>query len=413
MLLYSLLIGGLSPALADETPSPNEIHVSMDLQGHPAMHLTWKFFDAGLTNKQPKRTYKHQFRQSVYTPYLDQSGVRLFLMAAMAAEKARNPEQARQLILDQFAYVEAFIARNNDRYALAKTPAQARQLLTETDKMVVVHSIEGGHHLLNGPEDAAFWADQGVALMTLMHLRDDELGGAGILPMGIGPLINPTGAKNRRRGTRRGLTERGTGAVEELTDAGILVDLSHMTSASVDDTLAVTASIGATPIVTHGRLASISNSELSMSDAQVLEVYRQGGFFALGLATDDLNPAGSPQPEDFCPDTIEAWAHHYNAVLDLVGEGRAIGWSSDWNGWVSHAAPVYGPRRCRPVSTLTDPLPIDTLGMVHPGFIPNHFERLDRMGVALEPIARSSEQLLRMWERARERRPPPTARHSQ
>lgn len=41
-LLFALLP---TPAHAQD---PEPIHVPMDLQGHPAMHLTWKFFGRGL-----------------------------------------------------------------------------------------------------------------------------------------------------------------------------------------------------------------------------------------------------------------------------------------------------------------------------------------------------------------------------
>ena len=112
-----------------------------------------------------------------------------------------------------------------------------------------------------------------------------------------------------------------------------------------------------------------------------------------------------PERDDgVCDGTIESWARHYEALVDVVGDDVAIGWSSDWNGWANHAAPVYGRRRCRPESDLVDPLPIDTEGLVHPGMIPQHFERAERMGVDLRPIDRSSEQFLRMWEAARGQR---------
>jgi len=378
----------------------DEIEVPMDLQGHPAMHLTWKFYAAGLTDKKPRLTHKHQFRQTVYKPYLDRSGVRIFLMAAMAAEKARTPEQARRLILDQLAYVEGFAAANSDGYALARTPEQARKILRETDKMVIIHSIEGGHLLFGKSEDAAYWASKGVALVTVMHLRDDELGGAGILPLKIGPLINRAGAANRRKELDRGLTERGTQVVRELAEAGILVDLSHMTREGVDDALAVTGEVGAPPIVTHGTLLRLQETERSFSDEQVLEVYRQGGMFALSLAGNRLDPVGVEPPDDFCPGTLESWAHHYRAVVELVGEDEPIGWSSDWNGWTGHSAPVYGEKACRSLDDLPDRLPIDTRGLAHPGLIPNHFERLERMGVDLSPVDAASERFLQMWEAA-------------
>lgn len=59
-MLFALAL--VSAALATEP-----VHVPMDLQGHPAMHLCWKFYGKGLTDRTPKRTFRHQFRQSVYT----------------------------------------------------------------------------------------------------------------------------------------------------------------------------------------------------------------------------------------------------------------------------------------------------------------------------------------------------------
>lgn len=409
-------------ARAEEPPAP-EVLTQIDWQGHPAMHLTWCFFAKGLTDRTPRLRWKHQFRQVAYQPYLEASGTRLHLMAAMAAERAKSPEHARDMILRELAYVEAFVAANPDGWALAKTPAEARALLTETDKHVVVHSIEGGHLLLSGPDDARFWREQGVALITLMHLRDDELGGAAILPMLLGPLINRVGAKRRRQGVRRGLTERGEQAIVELDDAGILVDLSHMSPDTVDDTLVVTRAHGIPPVVTHGKLASITASELAFRDDQVLEIYRQGGVFSLGLSGHHLDPIDPTMevPDDVCRGTLEMFAFQTEAVRELilahadelVGATReltpeqrtwlSVGWSSDWNGWVSHSKPVYG--GCRPRSELIDPLSIDTRGLAHPGLLPEHWERLERDGMDLEPMLRSAERFLQLWEQVLEDSP--------
>lgn len=396
------------------------VHVPMDWQGHPAMHLTWRFFADGLTDRSRPLTWRHQFRQVVYAPQLEQSGVRLFLPAAMAAEKARNPEQARAMILSELRYVEAFVAAHPDRFAMARSPAEARDLLLHTDKMVLVHAIEGGHLLLNDPDDAAFWRDQGVALITLKHLRDDEFGGAAVLPSALGPLINPKGAKAARRGERRGLTERGKEAIVELDAAGILVDFAHMAPDTVDDALAVTQAHDIAPVVTHGQLRALRATDFGYRDDQILEIYRQGGHFALGLDGHHLDPIDPTMavPASVCPGTIEAFAFHHDAVVALVRahadellgepydptssahqERLSVGWSSDWNGFVSHSEPVYG--RCRALDTLADPLPIDTLGLAHPGLLPDHRERLRRLGTDIAAMDASAERFLQLWADAR------------
>lgn len=418
MLALALLLA----ARADEplpTPPDPEVLAQIDWQGHPAMHLTWDFFTPGLTDRTPRVTWDHTFTQVAYRPWLEESGVRIFVMAAMAAERATSPELARAMIVSELDYVEAFVAAHPEGWALAKTPAEARAILRDTDKRVVIHSIEGGHMLLSGPDDARFWADRGVALVTLVHLRDDEFGGAGILPRTVGPLINPVGARRRKAGERRGLTERGAQAIVELDQAGILVDLTHMSPATVDDALLVTAAHGISPVATHGKLARLRDDELALRDDQVVEIYRQGGVVSLGLSPQNLGPLRTdpPFPADVCPDTLEVFAHHTRELQRLVVANAdailgsdteaseratrlAVGWSSDWNGWVQHGRPAFGPAGCRPAPE--GALAIDTRGLAHPGLLPEHWQRVEEAGVDLTPMLRSAERFLQLWEEAGE-----------
>lgn len=406
------IVRGWLPLLLLSLPAQaGEVRAQIDWQAHPSMHLAWPFFARGLTDREPAPTWSHQFRQTVFAPYLEQSGVRLFLAAAMAAERARNPEQARRLILRQFAHVEAFVADNPERFALARSPEEARHLLESTDKMVIVHSIEGGRRILTQPGDAAFWASQGVALVTLIHLLDDELGGAALNEGRLGRMINPAGAKKLRRGEERGLTERGQQALVELGEAGILVDLTHMSQESITQSLALMAAQGMPPVVTHGMLSTLTPGERAFSPEQVVEIYRLGGVFNLALSGLALAPTVAVD-EEHCTGTLHSFGLQYEAVLDVVAQaeelrGRdptslAVGWSSDWNGWTSHSRPVYGPGRCRPYRELPEaPLAIDTVGLAHPGLLPEHWQRLEEEGADLEPMLRSAERFLQMWERAR------------
>ena len=425
LYIIAVLCGSIACSRVDDAAAQDSplLHGQIDWQAHPAMHIPWKMFGRGLTTRNLRhRTWKHTFRQTVSAPALRDSKVRIFLAAAMAAERARNPRQARRLILKQFAYVESFVQQNADRYILVTTPQQARDALAHTDKTLIIHSIEGGHHLLWKDTDAAFWAARGVALLTLIHLRDKEFGGAAILNRKLGPLINRAGARARRKGIRRGLTEHGTQSILALHNAGILVDYSHMSPDTIEDALALSAQHGFAPVMTHNRLSSVTDDEFGISEAQLIELYRQGGVFSLGLSAleltqDHVQPGA---PKDLCWGTLEAWAWHHQKVQEVLGAHvatifnnptltvatlsdtqktrLATGWSSDWNGWVSHSEPVYGSRRCRDPQKAT--LPIDTLGLAHPGLLPQHWQRVAEQGVDLEPMLRSAERFLQLWERA-------------
>lgn len=406
-----MLAALLATALAATPPDAPPVDAPMDWQAHPAMHIPWPMFGKGLTDRPlQRRTWRHQFRQTVTRPNVEASGVRLMLAAAMAAERARNPAQATRLIEEQLDYLEAFIAAHPERHALARTPAEARRLLTETDKVVWVHSIEGAHHLLSDPGAAQRWADRGVALVTLIHLRDDEFGGAGLLEGWQGPFVNPRGARAERKGARRGLTERGREAIVELDDAGILVDMAHMAPETLDDALAVTAQHDMPPVVTHGVVDGWRSGKWAVQPEQVLEIYRQGGIFAMGLSALDLQPefADDP-PAGRCWGTVEAWAWHQEKLQALLaahadellapGEDQTVrlstGWSSDWNGWVSHSGPTHGPRGCRPGWRAE--VPMDTRGLAHPGDVPDYLARVAALGVDRRPLDRSTERFLQLW----------------
>jgi len=422
-LLHTLLFFALSGApRANPSPAAEPILAQIDWQAHPAMHIPWKMFGRGLTDRGlERRTWRHQFRQTVSAPALADSGVRILLAAAMAAERARSPRQARRLILRQLEYVEAFVERHPERYALASTPALARELLETTDKTVIIHSIEGGHHLLWQHDDAREWAARGVALITLIHLRDREFGGAALLEGLLGPLINRWGVRARRRGSPRGLTPFGEATIRRLNQAGILVDYSHMAAPALADALALSAREGIPPVLTHNDLAI--DGPFSITDAQLVEIYRLGGVFSSGLSANDAiaEVARPPLPDDLCWGTLEAWGWQHQRVqrvlqehvaeifqipgltaADLSEDQRirlATGWSSDWNGWVSHSRPVAPD--CRPVPESA--LAIDTRGLAHPGLLPQHWQRLEERGVDLRPMLRSAERFLQLWESARER----------
>jgi microsomal dipeptidase-like Zn-dependent dipeptidase len=128
----------------------------------------------------------------------------------MTKESISKRQKARDMILEQMAYVEEFVKQHPDKFAIARSPDEVRNLVTKTKKTIIVYSLEGAKALVGSAEDALFWADKGVAFITLIHLLDSELGGAAIRPGIIFKIINPKGTFRCKK--KRGLTDLGRNA---------------------------------------------------------------------------------------------------------------------------------------------------------------------------------------------------------
>lgn len=411
-----------------------EIRAYMDLQTHPCMHLAYGFFGKGLEyfdeKEPPQLSHKHLFTNVNYANYLqDNPGARILVNGAILPEMLVCKKRARQRILDQIAFVNDFVSEHQDKFAVARTPKEVRELVLNTDKTIVVHSIEGAKRLLDGPEDARFWAEQGVAFMTLIHLMDDEFGGAAVLPELTTKAINfkATFRKAFRPKFRRGLTEKGKQAIVWLADAGILTDLTHMSDASRTDALDVMEEHGIPPLVTHDMFKPLQNHPRGIPGSEIIRIYDLGGMVSLPLSGTSNAPY-QPVPKfqrvldslpDHCIGSIDSYRLTYETVKDVVESrahllsenGRsfdrltetqkvdlAIGFQSDFNGWVNHHRPRYGEEGCFELESESNCEAIELEGMAHPGMLDSHWKYLDKEGVDLEPLLRASEKFLQMWE---------------
>jgi membrane dipeptidase len=197
----------------------------------------------------------------------------------MTKESIRDRQKARDVILEQIKYVEAFVQQHPDKFAIARSPKEVRNLVTQTKKTIIIYSIEGGKSLVGSEADARFWADQGIAFITLIHLLDSELGGSAIRPGIIFKIINLKGAFRSKK--KRGLTELGSNAIEWLANAGIMTDISHMHDSTRADALDLMIEKGIPPISTHDAFKPIQNMQRAISEADVIRIYQGHGFMSL------------------------------------------------------------------------------------------------------------------------------------
>lgn len=411
-----------------------EIREFMDLQSHMTVHIPYGFFGKGLTyfsnEKPPPVNYKHTFRNVNHANFLEHNqGARIIINGALSKEWVSSKKKARRMIVEQIEYVNEFIKNHSDQFALAKTPQEVRALVHNTNKTIVIHSIEGGRRLINSQEDADFWASQGIAYITLVHLLDDENGASAITPGFITRLINLKGGLRKEKNRR--LTEHGKQAIQYLANAGIMIDLTHMSELTRKDALDFMIQNKIPPISTHDGFQPVQNNCRGISTADIIRIYQHNGFVSLPLGGRALKPHKSLAPyqnmldslrraDCHCEGSIDDYKFTYQVLKQFIENNAAliaadstlvfgalndsqkvkysIGFQSDFNGWVNHNRPRYGKEGCYELAEGKTYEEIELKGLAHPGLLNEHWNLLLREGVDLEPIKRSSEKFLQLWQ---------------
>ncbi|MCH2042822.1 MAG: hypothetical protein MK212_01675 [Saprospiraceae bacterium] len=132
----------LTTALGDST---REVRTYWDLQIHPTMHKVYSFFGEGLQyfdpKSPPKLRYKHQLKNVNYANYLRKNkGARIIVNGSLTNEDIKSKKKARRMILEQMSFVNRFAAQDSN-FVVAKTPKEVRYYVHNTDKTIIVHSI--------------------------------------------------------------------------------------------------------------------------------------------------------------------------------------------------------------------------------------------------------------------------------
>ncbi len=124
--------------------------------------------------------------------------------------------------------------------------------------------------------------------------------------------------------TGPGLTAAGLDLVRRCNDMRILVDLSHLNAAGVDDV----ARLSTAPLVaTHSCAHAISPSTRNLTDRQLCQIRDSGGLVGLNFATCFLRPDGRRGPDM----SLDIALRHLDHLIGILGEDH-VGFGSDFDG---------------------------------------------------------------------------------
>ncbi|MDQ3851006.1 MAG: dipeptidase [Actinomycetota bacterium] len=222
-------------------------------------------------------------------------------------------------------------AHESDVARVVHSPAELAEALRE-GKVALVHVIEGGFHLGASEEsvraNVAELARRGVASITLAHLFWRRVATNSVavpLPEWLYRLVFP-------QPPYEGLSELGVAAVQAMVEHGILVDVAHMSRASLLDTFRVVGDRA--PIIASHGACRFGDRDYNLSFDTIARIGQSGGV--IGISTSDRHLSnglrrGRTQTFEETMATIRA---HVKRIRDITGSFDHVAIGSDLDGFI-------------------------------------------------------------------------------
>jgi microsomal dipeptidase-like Zn-dependent dipeptidase len=227
-----------------------------------------------------------------------------------------------------------------------KDPAEIRLVhnRAELDRCIadgataMVHCVEGGFHLGDKDDEIArnvrTLADKGVAYLTLAHLFFRQVAtnapALPFLPDWLYALVFP-----QRRS--EGLTRRGEAAVRAMVQHGVIVDISHMAPAAVEDTFRLLDQIDpshAVPVISSHAGYRFGSQKYMHDEAQIRQIQRRDGVIGLIMAHHQLNDGIRRKNTTTLDETMEVIDRHIAKIAEITGNHRHVAIGTDFDGFI-------------------------------------------------------------------------------
>ena len=218
--------------------------------------------------------------------------------------------------LEQIDLVHQFVARYPKDFALARTAADVRRIHRD-GRIASLIGVEGGGQIDADLSVLRAYHDLGAGYLTLTHVRT--------LDWADSATDDPR---------HNGLTPFGVAVVGELNRLGMLVDLSHVSEATMVSALKVTR---APVIFSHSSARAIDDHPRNVSDDVLRLVAANGGVVMVNFAPAYISDAYRRWTADAAAEKTRLNAPPY-AGLDIGQPDKA---KADFAGWeAAHPAPV-------------------------------------------------------------------------
>ncbi|HEV3137721.1 MAG TPA: membrane dipeptidase, partial [Pirellulales bacterium] len=232
------------PSMIVVTDNARRIHAAATLvDGHN--DLPWKIRERGSSTFDKLDISKPQPELHTDIPRLRQGGVKVQFWSVYVPSGTRHDGKALATTLEQIAIVKAMMNRYAETFELARTVDDIERICA-AGKIASLIGVEGGHSIENSLAVLRQLYDQGARYMTLTH--SDTLDWAD----------SATDLE-----CNGGLTPFGEEVVREMNRLGMLVDLSHVSVATMKHAMRVSR---APVIFSHSSARAIADHPRNVPD---------------------------------------------------------------------------------------------------------------------------------------------------
>lgn len=174
--------------------------------------------------------------------------------------------------------------------------------ITKNGKTAAILTVEGGRVLGGKIEHLEKLRADGVKMMTLTWNGENEIG-KGSIEQGFG------------------LKPFGKDVIKEMERTGMIIDVSHLSDAGLDDVL---KNVDCAVAASHSNIRSVCNHRRNLTDEYFKEIVRRGGIIGINFYKGFLN-------NDEEAASVDDIVRHIEKMLQLGGE-NAVCMGSDYDG---------------------------------------------------------------------------------
>jgi membrane dipeptidase len=335
-------------------------------------------------------------------PKLKEGGVTAPFFAAYVSSAHVQTRDSARTALDLVDLVHRLVETHPADLVFADSPEGIRAA-KKAGKIAVLIGIEGGHAIEDSLGALSSFGRLGVRYMTLTHTNTNHWADSSgnFFAWGFDP---------KTYAVHGGLTEFGRQVVLEMNRIGMLVDVSHVSDATIADVLAVSK---APVFASHSSCRALSGIPRNLTDDQIRAIGAKGGVVMVNVSTTFLDQKVVDdylrQRDALAPKVAEIQARlardpekadkEIDALLTAIKRPP-----SDWKLAVDHIERVMrlaGPKAVG-LGTDFDGIPDPPVGLEDVSKLPKITEELLRRGHSEEEVRGVlGENFLAFWERAR------------